>query len=527
MSVKSVYNFVPAPKESEVFKPDWADQVSHDLPFNDGESGEIEIKITAETPIFIRNGHSKGNESNEFSHYVIDGKKKYFIPATSLKGMFRNVLEMITNSRMNLTSSISEKNPVTYGMRDMNNPEYSADNAKVKSGWLVKEESGWVIQSCINHKLALSDIERKFHLTQGELKDSGVNKNELCKNKIKDKKFNFSFSKNLGNWVGKQYKFDNEGDFKGYIVLYGDIDNKRYDYIFSELIRNTYSVDSKLVETLDNIENNGENKDDSLWLYFRKENWQPGIPVFFTLNEDKQTVKHFGLTKLYRRNNSHYLNNLQPLKSYLESTEKEKLDFAELLFGNVRSEALKGRVFISHAWADNAETGNEEERILNSPKPSFYPAYLKQDGSKGQLKGAYKTYHNEDAELKGFKRYPVHNRIKPNMESENENIASKFIPLKDGAIFSEKIRYFNLRPCEIGALVSAITFHGNSEKFFHSIGGAKPYGFGKVKIQIANFDDFSKYLKEFEFVMNTHLKGKQLVNQENIKELLIDFLNKV
>lgn len=75
MTVKSVYNFVPAPKENEVFKPEWAKQVSHDIPFSDGESGEIEIKITAETPVFIRNGHSKDNESNEFSHYVIDGEK--------------------------------------------------------------------------------------------------------------------------------------------------------------------------------------------------------------------------------------------------------------------------------------------------------------------------------------------------------------------------------------------------------------------------------------------------------------------
>jgi hypothetical protein len=41
MSIKSPYNFVPAPTEDQVFKPEWADQVSHDIPFSDGESGEI------------------------------------------------------------------------------------------------------------------------------------------------------------------------------------------------------------------------------------------------------------------------------------------------------------------------------------------------------------------------------------------------------------------------------------------------------------------------------------------------------
>ena len=57
--IKSTYNFVPAPTEDEVFKPGWANQVSHDIPFSDGESGEIEITLTAKTPVFIRNGHSK------------------------------------------------------------------------------------------------------------------------------------------------------------------------------------------------------------------------------------------------------------------------------------------------------------------------------------------------------------------------------------------------------------------------------------------------------------------------------------
>jgi hypothetical protein len=59
MPVKSTYNFVPALKEEEVYKPGWQDIVSHDIPFSDGESGEIQLVLKAETPVFIRNGHSK------------------------------------------------------------------------------------------------------------------------------------------------------------------------------------------------------------------------------------------------------------------------------------------------------------------------------------------------------------------------------------------------------------------------------------------------------------------------------------
>lgn len=114
--VKSPYNFVPAPTESEVYKPEWANQISHDIPFSDGESGEITLKITAETPIFIRNGHAKDVEENEFSHIIANGKKQYFIPATSIKGMLRNVLEIMSFSRM---KQVDEK--PFFGLRDMNN----------------------------------------------------------------------------------------------------------------------------------------------------------------------------------------------------------------------------------------------------------------------------------------------------------------------------------------------------------------------------------------------------------------------
>lgn len=543
MSVKSVYNFVPAPKEDEVFKPDWADQVSHDIPFSDGESGEIEIRITAETPIFIRNGHSNEDKiiferfqknpefnPNEEEQNCIDRylsfsnhNGKYFIPASSLKGMFRNVLEIFTASRMIQTESISDKHPITYGLRDMNNPQYTKDNAKVKSGWLIKQNDNWVIKSCTYHRISLKDIEGKFDLPEDSLKDSGIKKNETCESKIKNELFTFSEVDNLGKWVGMQYSFNDQGDFEAYVVLYGDIDNKKYDYIFSQPNGSTYSVPSRLIEIFDNIEENRENKDDSLWRYFRRKNWQPGIPVFFTVNIDNKSVKHFGLTKLYRRNNSHYLHELEPFKSYLSSEDNEKLDLAELLFGSVRTEALKGRIYISNAWSKNASIGNQEERILNSPKPSFYPAYLKQNGNNGNLEGPYKTYHDSDAELRGFKRYPVHSNIKLNIESDNEKIASQFIPLMKGTIFTGKIRYFNLRPFELGALVSAITFHGNSGHFYHSIGSAKPYGFGKLRVEISNLKDVQPFMKHFEWTINDHLKkldSDKFINQGAIIELV-------
>ena len=165
LMVKSPYNFVPAPEANEVFTPDWAEKVLHDMPLSaDAESGEISYTITAESPIFIRNGHSKKDhevfekwrdnketedfELNEeekvrldrylsFSNY----NGKYFIPATSIKGMLRNVLEIMSFSRLNPNLV----NDHRYGYRDLSNGSDYMKNYKspaVKAGWLSKTENG-------------------------------------------------------------------------------------------------------------------------------------------------------------------------------------------------------------------------------------------------------------------------------------------------------------------------------------------------------------------------------------------------
>jgi hypothetical protein len=70
------------------------------------------------------------------------------------------------------------------------------------------------------------------------------------------------------------------------------------------------------------------------------------------------------------------------------------------------------------------------------------------------------------------------------------------------------IRYHNLREEELGALLSAITFH-NTEGLFHSIGMAKPLGYGKITLNIDNLDESkkNKYLKAFETFMDCELNN--------------------
>ena len=103
--ITAPYNFVPLNKE--VYTPYWADLVSHDIPFEDGESGEIDITITAKSPIFIKDSKNK----EEFCNH----NGQYYIPSSSIKGMVRNVLEIMSFSK--LREEVFDDN--TYAVRDL------------------------------------------------------------------------------------------------------------------------------------------------------------------------------------------------------------------------------------------------------------------------------------------------------------------------------------------------------------------------------------------------------------------------
>src|ERR1035437_8680243 len=88
--IKAPFNFVPV--NNQVFFPDWAEQISHDVPFSDGLSGQMVLNIRAETPFFIRDGKTKV----EFCNH----EGTYFIPATTIKGMIKNVLEIMSFGKL-------------------------------------------------------------------------------------------------------------------------------------------------------------------------------------------------------------------------------------------------------------------------------------------------------------------------------------------------------------------------------------------------------------------------------------------
>lgn len=566
--IKSPYNFVPAPKENEVFEPEWADQVSHDIPFSDGESGEIEFTITSETPIFIRNGHSKPAEgekpTDEFSHYLDkDGNKKYFIPATSIKGMLRNVLEIMSRSRMiqvdNNHHAIRQIMQPKSVLADEGYELAKNEKKNIKAGWLIRKDDNYILFSCGEPlKIRYTDLDSKLktnfggHFGESKLTDLSNFDNKtgaykylnLLNGKSLEHRFEIHPLEDDGqnSWISKfqhlKYarfhdKTNSESNsFEGTIVCTGQatdyISNKtarKGEYVFrgkiSELSKSNKGItlSKEVVDTFKFINRN--NKPDELkdWSYWKNKE-REGIPVFFRWQEENKSIKDMGLTFMYKTPAENDIHDLLPHKFEKGKLVAKTLDLAETIFGNVRNEKLKGRVFISNAKLFENTKVNilpEVKVALSNPKSSFYPNYLKQNGNNGATIN-FATY-NTGGELRGIKRYPVKTMLIDNQGTDE--MSTIFKPLDKGSKFLSKIRFHNLRKVEIGALLSSLTFHGNNENLFHSIGMGKPLGYGVIKIDNPKLSglqyDSIEYIKAFELEMR--LFNSEWGNDKFIKEL--------
>jgi len=525
--IKAPYNFVPF--NHQVVTPHWIDQISHDIPFKDGLSGKIEVKLTAMSPIFVRDGIGQAASAKNYKDGVqqqahtfsqaLDGR--YFIPGTSLKGMIRSVVEILSFGRME-----GKVNDHRYAVRDFsNNSLYNPSKISrtIKCGWLQKVKGEYLLTDCgaprrISHK-SLSeyfktDISTFFQNRRNLGDKSAKMKYEQYPHIPKAFRFDTWDDKNGRSLC----RINPEGELAGQIVFTGQPSErqeergkgKHLEFVFPDRGMPGMSVSDTAIDNFFfAYYDHDTNKQSPDWKY-----WKPKlekgekIPVFF--REEGREVKDMGLSMLYKIT---YENSVEDAIKKYQTTQEP--DFSEAIFGHVRDnkEQLRGRVHISHAFSENAQPAVQPvTEVLSGPKASYYPMYIRQKvGANGKINGNYQTFMDKKPEIAGWKRYPVHTHsVKHNPPPSGTNsrkITTSFIPLEIGAQFHTTLRYHNLRPMELGALLSALTFH-HTEGTYHALGMAKPLGYGKVKIDILNIDhNAEEALGAFECYMNAALSG--------------------
>lgn len=541
MKLRAPYNFVPLSSDG-VFYPDWADDISMDMPFEDGMTGVIDVTFRAESPIFVRNGLSKmlvtedvrrsasPNAYNRFNHIVDgNGNMRYFIPGSSVKGLLRSTVEIISNGKFAQVENQS------FGKRDLHSKDYTQKMRDVHCGWLyVGENGGWKIDDHgkamkVNVAL-LRDVmpDLMGHIRSRDAFKKDKNKTALVKYKMllkggqdfkqvdfydefisrelivcykmgkittsKGKKVDAVVSVNgvdditKGNGIlvltGQQGAYAPDDRKKKWCAENGKTYNpgKHHEFIFPlECEAKGLLVSSEVVEAFKTIHVNSDDWTE-LWadqLLIRSQR----IPVFFCMDPIGH-VTSIGLASMYK---------YPYAKSVWDAVgadfREAKPDLAECMFGYVgkdNSDALKGRVHVGHFFVaenETPESADAHKLILGTPHPSYYPLYV-QGGS---------TW-DEAVEVNGRKFYPIHkdgpvpllqDKDNPAISEDGRLVESAvaMCPLAKGTEFTGKVRFFNLRPFELGALVAALTLFNEKDRY-HSIGMGKPLGYGKTSATV-------------------------------------------
>ncbi len=549
--IKAPFNFVPI--SDKVFFPSWADQISHDIPFSDGESGEIELTITAHSPIFVRNGHTKAQaeaKSVEYKSFSKTGEKDYFIPATSIKGAIRNVMEIMSFGKMRIDSKMK------FATREWDDPkiyDLKGNQKQIHCGWLSKtDNNGYQIIDCgkpdrINHKRIDEFFKSKSLSIQFKDFFAQTSDFELDKEKSvldgkkydpKTAAFKYALIKNditilsglcfeeddiyKAKYQDNRVKVSSTTtDKQGTIVFTGSPNpwnekrkkdsGKFYEFVFPDKDKNA-SILYISDQTFNFFKFIYADSDD--WNFWKDKIENGGkMPVFFRCDNSGNNLRDFGLAYLYKLpfEKSPYELLPETHKPSEDADNPFKPDLTECIFGYTTNKySLKGRVQFGHGFVNGEPLNDSEvELVLGSPKASYYPIYVKQNGQSGRVID-YNVY-SKGKKIAGWKRYPIQKCTWGTKSDDNPDLNSVFVPLATGTTFKSRIRFHNLRKEEIGALLSAISFHNNQGKFFHQLGIAKPYGYGKVSFS-ATIDPSLKlavkdYMSAFE---------ASIVNDKNV-----------
>ena len=532
MAIHAPYNFVALSRF--IYEPDWADRISHDVPFSDGLSGEFDITITARSKILIggERGEENGIRTVEPSK-LPDGT--YAIPESSIRGMIRNVLEIAAFSRMQF---VDDKR---FGIRDLTDPAIPYYRRrivnKVKTGWLWFDgaaarqgEPGWRITPCSMARVRFEELAEIGKASRIAKPIAWSTKGDAPE---RYKLWGLENTRQtLVLYEGEREKLarlpgPGERGEAGHLVFTGNPGvqkdfkkAKKAEFFFYDLRADAeaLSVPQLVFEGFKTIHDpeDGRPKNPA-WIYWH-DLWakRPAtrIPVFYIV--ENREVASFGLASMFKL--AHAMSVAQIIAHTSDKhCQPDVIDLPTALFGYAADKGeqgprgLKSRIHLGLAKCISDGTGrqpkclSDPQTILSGPKPSYFPSYVRQPVEKddsGRLKrvqnagrAVYATYtplpgeqetELRQPEIRGWKRYPAGRKDKVNPVTDpktKKEVQVILKPLPSGVRFTSTVRFHNLRPTELGALLWALEWDGRPE-LRHRLGMGKPYGYGQITITV-------------------------------------------
>ncbi len=538
------YNFVPLNRQ--------VIENNHTIPLADiydtnKNTGWIDIEIETLTPIYIR-GTLKPEEveaeienKNKSDFYAPAGRLR--IPGSSLRGMVRNMVEMISFGRFHF---FDNKRLYYRGLADRSNlrTEYqqrmsSYDRATRRTQYNF---SVGVLRKCQKH-------ERGLHF---EIKSSGSNFRQILKTEARKITEQRGYKYNEFCY----YRLD-----RSYLVVSGNMPNKKRDWLiaFPSDDAEIIPIPDEDIRSYREDRNRDTNGLDLLEEARLSDSIEGDVPCFYVRWQDEQGNDRisFGHTGMFRlayeksigehvpiishrvdesvlervkdslpkpipeellqlidqefaeKDLSTILVNMQ-LKEHNRKLKKNeilailqaaaKMDFSESIFGNATTFA--GRVYFEDAFLIESQKrsalGEKTPKILSMPKPTTFQHYLTQ--SSDEVKQL--NHYNNNSAIRGYKVYwhksddTRHWEETDTARVENSNQYTRIQAICSGIAFHGRIRFENLSNVELGALLFALDLPYG---WGHKIGMGKPLGLGSIRIKPVLYlsNRFQRYLDLF------------------------------
>lgn len=384
---KAPYNFIRLPEKIVTVKK----EKNFDRYIDN--CGWFDIEFEAETDLFIR-----GNEE-----FFYQSMGKYAIPGSTLRGMLRNIAEIVSYSQLNF---LEEKEQYYY--RDVVDKWYLSqivkDNQILPIPAYIKYQNGKYIIAEANkigpyrYLRVKNSKEFDFH------GDIPVHKSLF---------FNLS---DIQNNLITRYSLENKHnnyDTEATLVMTGKFGNTNEERKFwviglpdsrNPIFLKTYQVKNLLEDKKYNFLSNrfpNENKDQPTW-----------TPCFYLkgYNNEIVSISHTPFMRLrYNKN----VGDHNP-KYNFSATET---DIAQSIFGSTTMD-VAGKLMVEDAYITNEVIPNKTiiPNIQSSPKPTSYQHYLESDG-------ITTNNYNSDAAIRGFKLY--HHKIKEQYGENNFSVNQK------------------------------------------------------------------------------------------------------
>lgn len=426
------------------------------------KSGRIELSLETLTPLFIGSGGS--GDTNEF--FSPTGEP--LVPGSTLRGFIKHMVRMVSGGAMRPGAEFTERHLYFRALVEQGSNLADYYKERMVENITVKRKTGDGGEEEVTRPVSKANagflirVRGKYYVCPADKESLKIPRGEdqtragIC-------------------WNQKEQSAD---------VITGRSPQKKY--IYFRISKADWSKERRLPVPESVLKGYREDKSRgrfNLLAKGLKRREAAGfthdaeidfcVPCFYMAKDG--VVQHFGHGRYYRIPYEKSIADHVPA-----ALQKDTIDFADAIFG---CKALwAGRVIFEDAALQGTakQLAPSRSHPLMTPNPTSFQLYLRQTGKEPQ-------HWDSAAPIRGYKLY-WHQKATADSWRDprsNEGIrgTQKIRPIAAGARFSGSIRFKNLRPEELGALLEVFSLGESGEDICFKLGQGKSLGLGSVRLK--------------------------------------------